>query len=169
MPGSLERILHALEASGVRYIVVGGVAVVLHGHLRTTADLDLVIDLEPANARRAIDALAGLGFRPRAPVAAEDFAQPEVRRAWIEEQGLQVFSLWNPSAQEFEVDVFASEPFEFDPAWRRAERVTLGSTEAVVASIDDLITPKLAAGRPEDLRDIEALEALRAARRQAPA
>lgn len=43
--------LSALNATGVRYLVVGGVAVVLHGHLRTTADLDLVVSLEPAWAR----------------------------------------------------------------------------------------------------------------------
>ena len=51
--GELERIFAALDASDARYLVVGGVAVVLHGHPRLTADLDLVIALDPANVRAA--------------------------------------------------------------------------------------------------------------------
>jgi uncharacterized protein (DUF1330 family) len=72
--GEIERVLAALERAGVRYLVVGGVAVVLHGFLRTTADLDLVIQLDPANVRRALDALTDLGYQPRAPVPAESEA-----------------------------------------------------------------------------------------------
>lgn len=49
LPSDLERIFGALEASGARYLVVGGVAVVLHGHPRFTADLELVLALDPAN------------------------------------------------------------------------------------------------------------------------
>jgi hypothetical protein len=63
----LERIFAALEASRARYLVVGGVAVVLHGHPRFTADLDVVIALERANLSKALRALQGLGYRPRAP------------------------------------------------------------------------------------------------------
>ena len=73
MVGDIERVLSALNTEGIRYLVVGGVAVVLHGHLRTTADLDLVIQLEPDNVRRAMRALTALGYAPRAPVQAEAF------------------------------------------------------------------------------------------------
>jgi predicted nucleotidyltransferase len=58
MPGPIEHVLAALNDAGVRYLIVGGVAVVLHGHLRATADLDLVVRLEDDNARRAVEALA---------------------------------------------------------------------------------------------------------------
>lgn len=54
--GELERVLSALDAAGVRYLVVGGVAVVLHGHPRMTADLDLVLELAPENVRAAFAA-----------------------------------------------------------------------------------------------------------------
>jgi len=66
--------------------VVGGVAVVLHGHLRFTAALDLVISLDRGNLSRGLRALEGLGYRPRAPVALDEFLDPEVRRTWIETQ-----------------------------------------------------------------------------------
>ena len=91
MVGEIERVLKALERARVRYVIVGGVAVVLHGYLRLTADLDLVLQLDDDNAAAGIRALTGLGYRPRAPVAAEDFARPACRRAWIEDKGMTVF------------------------------------------------------------------------------
>ena len=75
--GDFERVFAALEARGVRYLVVGGVAVVLHGHPRFTADLDLVLALDPQNLASAIAALEGLGLRPRAPVRLADFANAD--------------------------------------------------------------------------------------------
>ena len=160
MAGNIETVLATLNASHVRYLVVGGVAVVLHGHLRTTADLDLVVDLEAANVARAIAALTSLGFRPRAPVPAADFADKTVRDAWVADKGMTVFSLWNPKMPGFEVDLFAEPPFDFIAASGRAVRAPLESTEAPVVSIEDLIELKRAAGRPQDLQDIAALEEL---------
>jgi predicted nucleotidyltransferase len=159
--GQIERVLAALNDARVRYLVVGGVAVVLHGHLRVTADLDLVVQLEQENLRRALRALADLGYQPRAPVPIEAFADPENRRRWIEEKNLQVFSLWHKSPQTFEVDLFVTEPLDFDVAYSRAVRVQLESTEIPVVSQEDLIQLKRNAGRPADLEDIRALEVLR--------
>jgi hypothetical protein len=85
--GPLSEIFRALDDADVRYLVVGGVAVVLHGHPRFTADLDLVLDLTPTNASAAIETLQRLDYRPRAPVPAEDFAKEEVRRKWRDEKG----------------------------------------------------------------------------------
>ena len=64
---SVETILGALNRARVRYLVVGGLAVVAHGYVRFTADLDLVLDPERESLRRAIYALTALGYRPRAP------------------------------------------------------------------------------------------------------
>jgi hypothetical protein len=58
-----------------------------------TADLDLVLALDPANLQRAFDALAQLGYRPRAPVSLDEFLDPETRRRWVEEKGMTVLSL----------------------------------------------------------------------------
>ena len=146
--------------SGVRYLVVGGVAVVLHGTPRFTADLDLVIAFDDDNVRSAIAALEALGYRPRAPVPVSQLADAAIRRTWIEDKGLTVFSLWSPSHPATEVDVFVEEPFPFDEAYRRATRADLGTVVVTVASISDLIELKRRAGRPKDLEDIAALEAL---------
>ncbi len=159
-PSDFEVIFGALEAAKVRYLVVGGVAVVLHGSPRFTADLDLVLALDPDNVRAALAALADLGYRPRAPVAAEGLADPEVRRQWIEDKGLTVFALWSPSHPATEIDLFVEEPFPFEDAHRRAARAELGGLTIAVASIPDLIALKRRAGRPKDLEDIAALETI---------
>jgi hypothetical protein len=128
------------------------VAVVLHGHLRTTADLGLVVALDHANASRAIQALQSLGFRPRAPVPADQFADAGARSRWIEDKGLTVFSMWSDRVAGLEVDLFVKEPFDFEQGYARSVVVQLDSTSARVVSLDDLLAMKRAAGRPLDGR-----------------
>jgi hypothetical protein len=161
MESDLLRIFDVLERAGVKYLVVGGVAVVLHGHLRVTADVDLVIKLEPANVRVAMQALASLGFRPRAPVPIEQFADAEARTSWIQEKGLTVFSLWSPSMPGAEVDVFVAEPFDFDSTYARALRADIEGVQVTVVALDDLIALKRAAGRVKDDEDVRVLLALK--------
>jgi hypothetical protein len=162
----IEPVLDALNRGAVRYVVVGGLATVLHGFPRLTADIDLVVDLEPVEARRAIAVLVRLGFRPRPPVDPFEFADPQRRAAWVREKGLTVFSLFDPGNPLREVDLFLEHPIDFPSLWRRAVTIPLGHTTARVAAIEDLIALKRLAGRPEDLRDIEALEVI--ARRKEP-
>lgn len=155
-----EIIFRALEGARVTYLVVGGVAVVLHGHMRFTADLDLVVSLGEDNVRRAMSALGALGYRPRAPVAAEAFADAENRRRWVEDKGPTVFSLWSPTHPATEIDIFVEEPFPMSEALARSTRAELGTVSVSVASIADLIALKERAGRAKDLEDIEAMRAL---------
>jgi len=164
MTGDLEQILGALSSAGTRYLVVGGVAVVLHGHLRVTADLDLVIELEADNIRRALEALGSLGFTPTIPVSLTDFADPALRSKWITEKGMQVFSVWSDRFRATQVDLFVQEPFSFSEAWLRSLVAPIGGAEVRVASIPDLIALKETAGRPRDLEDIEALRRIEEAR-----
>jgi len=160
MIGRIEGVLEALNDARVRYLVVGGVAVVLHGHLRTTADLDLVVQLEPENIRRAIEVLGNAGFRPRAPVRMEDFANQEIRSSWIEDKHLEVFSLWHPEMPGFEVDLFVSEPFDFEDCYERRVDARLERTWAPVVPLADLIEMKSVIGRPRDREDEAALRAI---------
>ena len=160
MKGDIQAILAALNAARVRYLVVGGVAVVLHGHLRTTMDLDLVIELESRNVRLALEALDSLGLQPIVPVPMTAFADATTRESWIQEKNMIVFSLWHPSKPTMKIDIFVSEPFDFETAYERAIRVDLGPAEATVVSLEDLIALKREAGRPQDLADIESLSQL---------
>ncbi|MGH9318035.1 MAG: nucleotidyl transferase AbiEii/AbiGii toxin family protein [Thermoanaerobaculia bacterium] len=159
MPANaIVSILGTLAEARVRYVVVGGVAVVLHGHLRFTADLDLVLALDATNVLAALSALKTLGFQPRAPVQADQFADPAVRASWIREKGLVVFSLWSPSYPGTDVDIFAEEPIPFAELSARAKTADLPDLSVPIASIPHLIAMKRTAGRPMDLADIAALE-----------
>ena len=153
-----EPLFRALNASGTRYVVVGGVATVLHGYARLTADIDLIVDLEKSAAARAMRALAGLGLRPRAPVDPADFADARIRESWLRDKGMQVFSLFHPDNPILSVDVFTNHPIEFDRLFDRSDACDVGDVPVRVASIPDLIFLKRLADRPRDRDDIEKLE-----------
>jgi hypothetical protein len=68
-----DTIFAVLQATGVRYVVVGGVAVNLHGYQRFTKDIDLVIELVPDRALKALQALEAAGYKPNVPVKLSDF------------------------------------------------------------------------------------------------
>jgi len=158
---SVQTIIQALNEAGVRYLVVGGLAVVAHGHVRFTADVDLVLDFDEENLHRAVEVFAGLGFRPRAPVPLKDFANAEIRAGWIREKGLTVFSLFSDDHPLTEVDLFVADPFRFDQVYtRRVSMAVAPDIEATFVGLDDLVRMKKVAGRPQDLTDIEQLEDL---------
>ena len=163
-PGGVlfQKVFDALEKAAVRYVVVGGHAVRFHGHNRLTPDLDVVVDLEPEAARRAVDALTALGLKPRVPVDPKGFADPAVRRAWEEEKNMLVFSFYDPKDPLIGVDVFVKEFVPFAELYAGAELHGVGGTPVRVASIDHIVRMKQIAGRPQDQLDIHALQALRA-------
>jgi hypothetical protein len=155
--GLLEPVFTALNTANV---VVGGLATVLHGFARLTADIDLIVDLAPVEARKVIDTLQSIGLRPRAPVAAELFADAAERESWIRDKGMRVFSMWDPKNPMRVVDLFVEEPIDFQELFARSEVMTLEQTTVRVASIPDIIRLKHAANRPQDAIDIAALEAI---------
>lgn len=161
-----EPILARLNEQGGRYVVVGGLAVVLHGHARLTVDLDLVVDLAPEAARRTISALLGLGFRPLAPVEALDFADAARRLEWVEKKGMRVFSLYEPESPLSTVDLFVESPIDFEELYRKAELIPIGTTVVRVVSIPHLIQMKQAAGREQDRADLRVLEEIEKRRGQ---
>lgn len=161
MAFNVREIFAALNEAEVDYVVVGGLAVILHGYLRATADLDLAIGLSPQNARRGMQSLASIGLQPRLPVAIEDFADPAKRADWRRLRNMLVFPLWDPGNPLRSVDVFIDEPIAFDVLLRDAVRKNLAGVDVPVASIDHLIQMKQLAGRARDLEDIDKLQQIR--------
>lgn len=162
----IEAVIGALDAAQVRYIVVGGLAVVLHGYSRATYDLDLVIQLKPANILAAFQALKPLGYRPLVPVSPEQFADADIRQSWIDQKGMMVLNLWSDAHRDTNIDVFVTEPFDFDTEYERAHvQELIPGNQLRVASLDTLIAMKRAAGRAKDLADIEELQNIQEAQR----
>src|SRR5690606_32423049 len=158
---SLEAIASALAAANVRYLIVGGLAVAAHGHGRVTFDVDLVVQLQSKNVERAMSALESLGYRPTVPEPAMRFADAKLRESWIRDKGMVVFQLHSDIHPETLIDLFVSEPFDFDAEYEAALiGEILPGLEARFVRIETLIRMTEAAVREKDLEDIRQLKLL---------
>lgn len=117
--------------------------------------------MEQHSVETIVAALASLGYRPRAPVPFDDFADPARREQWIPEKRLTVFSLYSSAHTLTEVDLFVEVPFDFERAYQAAKRAEVApGIEATFIGLEDLVRLKRHAGRPQDLIDIDKLRAV---------
>jgi hypothetical protein len=139
-------LLSAFHARGVRYLIVGGYAVIFHAQPRFTRDIDLFIKADPANAQAIYNALSDFGA-PLQGVRPEDFADRS--------------SFFRFGRDPNGFDILPDIPgIDFDAAWERRIETTVDQAsglKALFISRDDLIASKLAAGRPQDLADVDAI------------
>mgnify|MGYP002784251540 CR=1 FL=1 len=168
MPVDFIGLFGVLAAANVRFVVVGGLAMLLHGVDRLTADVDLVVDLSPESALDVVDALTSSGYRPLAPVPARALADAEQRAAWQRDRGMKVFSFWDTTNQRPTVDVMLDPPVPFEELWAGAASFPIGGIDVRVASIAHLVSLKQAAGRPKDQEDVVRLLAKLRARGGSP-
>lgn len=147
----------ALNDANVQYVVVGGIATILHGYVRATSDIDLVVDLQVEQATKVISVLTKAGYVPKVPVQAIEFADATKREQWINEKGMQVFSMYQPENPLLTIDLFVKQPIPYNELYNHSVTMELDGVTVRVCSIDDLITMKQLAGRPKDLADIEKL------------
>lgn len=158
---SIETVFRSLNEAGVRYLIAGGLAVVAHGYVRFTADVDIILGMDRKNLMSAMQVFASIGYKPRAPVELHDFINPEKRSEWIEKKGLTVFSIWNPDDPATEIDIFAESPMDFEKAYSTGTYFNIvNDLEVKVLGLADLILLKKGAGRPKDLDDIAKLAAI---------
>ncbi len=156
-----ERIFREFEERKLRYAVIGGIAVNLHGYNRVTGDLDILLSLEDGNIRLFIDVVEKLGLVPRVPVALSDFAVKEKRQEWIDTKGMKVFSVFNPQDPLEHIDVMIDNPLSIDKYLSSAQVLQSDDLKISVVDIDSLIQLKREAGRERDLLDIRALEEIK--------
>lgn len=155
---AFEAIAQTLNDADVRFLVAGGLAVNAHGYLRATFDVDLVVQLKPENIGNAFKALATLGYRPTVPVTDAQFSDATQRAQWIKYKGMQVLNFRSARFKQAPVDVFVTEPFDFDREYDAALRGKPAPGLLVrFVSIPTLIKMKRLANRPKDLDDIEHL------------
>jgi hypothetical protein len=149
-PPDVERIFAALDAHGVDYVVVGGIAVQVHGHVRMTNDLDLIPSPTPENLKRLAAALRELQAR---------VLNPGSERLTIDARMLPRATLWQLSTAHGDIDILHDAPgaAPFPQLRARALAIALGDLTIPIAGRDDLIKMKRASGRPTDLADIAAL------------
>lgn len=157
---NVTQLLQALGTARVDYVLVGGLAVQLHGFQRSTFDIDLVLSMNDDNLSRFIDVAKGLGLTPVIPVAIESLRNAAQIEQWHRQKGMLVFALREPQTGGAAVDVLVRPEVPFEDLFRRATKAMLFGHEIRIAAIDDLLTMKRAAGRPKDLLDIAALQTI---------
>lgn len=143
MLNRLQGVFRCLQKNEVQYVVIGGIAAVLHGVPRATFDLDILIEATAENTQRLLNALLEAGLGTAAMTSAEEILAHE----------LTVF-------KDFvRIDVQTSTPrLEFEEAWTEREVMTYQQQTFYVVSREHLIRSKRAAGRDVDLADVRMLE-----------
>lgn len=162
------RVIETLNRQQVRYVVAGGLAAIMHGVPRVTGDIDLIVDLRPEEAAKAIGALVSLGLQSPLPVDPLQFADLQTRTSWITTKGMTVFSLFDPSPGGPTVDLFVEHPIPFDDMMKRSVLMSLQGEDVRVCSVADLIALKEISARPLDIEDIRTLRALQSSEGDQP-
>lgn len=147
-------VCEALAAAGVRFAVAGGYAVALHGAVRGTVDVDIVLALDEPNYVAAEGALQSIGLRPRLPVSAREVFR--FRREYIDNRNLVAWSFQDPNDPTRLVDIVLT----FDAPQVPTEIIRLQGWSVPILTKAELIRMKEASGRPQDLEDVRALRSL---------
>lgn len=143
MINRLLDVFASFEKHKVSYVVIGGIAAVLHGVPRATFDLDILIEATPNNARSLLDALAEANFATALLTTPDELLAHEIT----------VFK------DRVRIDVQTSTPgLRFEDAWQNRVVMSYHGQQFYVTSKDDLIASKRAAGRQKDLEDVKTLE-----------
>jgi len=155
-----QRILRALVERGTDFVVIGGIATVLHGSSRNTFDLDISFAVDPQNLEALGEVLLSLGARLRGVPEDVPFVPDAATLRKVEVLTLDTV------AGRFDVLARPAGAGSYSELRRTAERFDVGDFVVLVASIPSLIAMKRAAGRPKDLADIAELEAIQRLRAQ---
>jgi hypothetical protein len=154
-------LFRALEKEQVRYLVVGGVAVNLHGAERLTMDIDLMLGMDAENLGRFLEVARSLGLKPAVlPVTLEQFCDPATVESWVREKRMLAFQLRGPELDAPSVDILVKPVVSFGEAYVRKVRLALEDITVSVAAVQDLVALKSATGRAIDESDIRALHRL---------
>jgi hypothetical protein len=158
----LKEIITTLNDYGVRFIICGGVALVLQGIERMTMDIDLAIDMTAHNLRKFLAAMKKLRLKPRAPVPAESLFDPEQRRIFIEEKNALVFTFIDTANPFRQVDIFLTDELSFNALKGDAEQLAISGHTVKLLSKKKLLELKRSIKplRDKDIFDIQALEKL---------
>ena len=139
-----KEFIQSLNDNRVRYLVIGGYAVALHGHPRYTKDLDVWIEMKPDNAAKIVKALEQFGLASLG-LKAEDFLVPD-----------QIVQLGYPPNR---IDVLTTLPgVEFERCYASRVQVEIGGVAVNFIDLENLKKNKKATGRTQDLADLENLE-----------
>lgn len=144
LPADFKEFLKSLDHHKVKYLLIGGYAVALHGHPRATNDIDIVVSDDQENAERVVAALDDFGFGGPG-LSAELFTAKD--------------SLVTMGVKPFAIDILNYlRGGRFDEAYQNRKMVSVEDIEISLISLKDLLANKRAVARFRDLDDVEKLE-----------
>jgi hypothetical protein len=157
----IAELLQSLSGESVQYVLVGGLAVQLHGFMRSTFDIDLVLAMNDGNLTRFIAVAKRYGLVPSIPVPIDTLRDANQIEQWHREKGMLAFALREPQIGGSVVDILVRPNVPFEQLMANAVAGELFAQKIWIASIDDLITMKRIANRAKDQLDIAALEKIK--------
>lgn len=151
------KLFKSLSDAGVKYLLCGGVAVNIYGIPRMTADIDFIIELTEGNVSKFEKAMRELGYSTALPINLAKLCDTKERHKLIEQKNLKAVQFISESSKFFSIDVIIDFD-DFESFWENRNKRIADDTEINLVSLDDLITMKLKANRPQDISDIENLK-----------
>jgi hypothetical protein len=152
-----RKLFQALNDADIRYLVVGGVAVNLHGYSRFTGDVDIVMALDTENLDRMGKLMKTHGFTQRLPIDVRQLSDRAKVQQWLVEKGMTAYTFIDPKMPQFSIDILAGESLRFDAYDKNRVLLKAWEVEIPVVSVDDLIGMKKKANRTKDIEDVAAL------------
>ncbi len=157
-------ILRAFQKEKVKYVLVGGIAVNILGSLRSTADLDILVEMSNDNLRKVVSILKRKGYHVKQPVDPMGIANEKLRHEWIHNKHMNAFNFYKEDELK-EVDIIIESPVSYEEAKKGALKIKIEDTILPVISIDNLIKMKKNTGRSVDRFDVEELKKIKKIKR----
>lgn len=151
-------IFQALNEAGIRYLVVGGVAVNLHGYRRFTADIDILLALDVENLEKMTVLMRDMGYIERLPITLRVLSDAGQVQKFLTEKGMTAYTFLSNTHERVDIDILAAASLQFQTFDER--KVLLDIDEGVkvpVLSVQDLLEMKKGANRQKDVEDVAAL------------
>jgi len=145
-------------------VIVGGIAVNLLGYLRSTADMDILVEMSNENLGKIVNILRKQGYRVKQPVDPIGIANEKIRYNWIHNKHMKAFNFYKEDELK-EVDIIIDTPVSFKEAKKSARRLKIDNIILPVISISNLIKMKKGTARSVDKLDIEELKKIRKLKR----
>lgn len=152
-----EKVFKEFNKAGIKYLDVGGVAVSLHGYVRFTGDLDLLLLLDGKNLEKVDKVMHKLGYSERLPVSVMSLNDESQVKKWLKDKNIKAFSFVPPKDNPLQIDIVIEESLKFDKFFKDKINKRIENVTIPVASIDHLIKMKRKADRKQDMIDLEAL------------
>lgn len=159
---NISETLQELARAQIEFVLVGGVAVTLHGVVRGTMDLDIVLAMTDENLDRFVEVAKKLQMTPRIPVPLDTLKNAEMIDRFHKEKRMLAFSLWPADPAGTVIDVLVRPEATFEVLHAKAVTKEFLGVSVKIASIEHLLLMKHAANRDIDRFDIQALTSLQA-------